>query len=584
MISAKLALTRTFPLLSRAGALVAMIALVGLLPWLSGRDPAWSVLRAQSAEREATPEALAAIRERLGLDAGPLGLLGHWLAGLWSGDLGTSWVSGKPVLPGLLGSLGVSLTLMGGAIAVALVVAAALAARVLADASRGEVHHRSGAGAAMFTAVPEFVLGSGLMVVFAVWLRWAPPYGWAGPENLVLPAIAMGLPAGGLLGRLLQDALQSAAAEAWTRTWLVLGARRATVAAGVLRRGVPSLLPQLALVVVGLLGGAVAVEELFAVPGVGRLALGAAIAQDLPALQAALLALLVLGVLAGTVFGLAQLLLLGPALRGASIPAAAEVRARPGRVGRALPVVLGGALLIITVAGLLRDPTAVDTSLRLAAPSWAHPFGADALGRDVLARLGRGAVRTVLVAAAITAVSLAVGLVLGLLPGISGPVEVINAVPPVVAGLLTAAILGPGVFGAAAAVAAVAWAPLAAHTSALVREELATTYVRASRTSGAGGGWIMRRHVLPAVLPPVARHALLRLPGVALHLSSLGFLGLGAQPPVPEWGLLLSESMPYVERAPWAVLAPTVALAVLGAFAISVSTTCAPRPDRGRES
>lgn len=576
MSTAKLAV----PLVSRAGALAAMIALVGLLPWLSGRDPAWSVLRAQTAEGEVSPEALAAVRERLGLDAGPLGLLGQWLAGLVSGDAGTSWVSGKPVLPGLLGSLGVSLTLMGGAIAVALVVAAMLAARVLSDASRGEVRHRSGASAAMFTAVPEFVLGSGLMVVFAVWLRWAPPYGWAGPQNLVLPAVAMGVPAGGLLGRLLHDALQSAAAEPWTRTWLVLGGGRATIAMGVLRRALPALLPQLALVVVGLLGGAVAVEELFAIPGVGRLALGAALSQDLPTLQAALLALLVLGVLAGAAVGLAQLLLLGPALRGASVPAAAEVRTEPGRWGRALPVMLGGALLIVTVAGLLRDPTAVDTSLRLAAPSWAHPFGADALGRDVLARLGHGAVRTVLVAAAITAVSLAVGLVLGLLRSISGPVEVINAVPPVVAGLLTAALLGPGVFGAAVAVAAVAWAPLAAHTAALVREELATTYIRASRTSGAGNGWIMRKHVLPAVIPPVARHALLRLPGVALHLSSLGFLGLGAQPPTPEWGLLLSESMPYVERAPWAVLSPTLALALLGGFAIAVSATRAPRTGR----
>jgi ABC-type dipeptide/oligopeptide/nickel transport system permease subunit len=71
------------------------------------------------------------------------------------------------------------------------------------------------------------------------------------------------------------------------------------------------------------------------------------------------------------------------------------------------------------------------------------------------------------------------------------------------------------------------------------------------------------------VAAPVARHALLRLPGIALALASLGFLGLGAQPPAPEWGLLLDESRAYVERAPWAALAPAVALALLAGLAVS---------------
>lgn len=88
---------------------------------------------------------------------------------------------------------------------------------------------------------------------------------------------------------------------------------------------------------------------------------------------------------------------------------------------------------------------------------------------------------------------------------------------------------------------------------------------------------------LPAVVPPVVRHALLRLPGVALALASLGFLGLGAQPPSPEWGRLLAENQPYAERAPWAVLAPAAVLALLGALAVTASTagtgrTRKPRP------
>ena len=100
--------------------------------------------------------------------------------------------------------------------------------------------------------------------------------------------------------------------------------------------------------------------------------------------------------------------------------------------------------------------------------------------------------------------------------------------------------------------AAVAWAPLAAHTSALLRQERATLHFTATRGLGAGRWYLLRHELLPAVLPPVTRHALLRLPGIALALASLGFLGLGAQPPSPEWGLLLAENQPYAERAPWA--------------------------------
>ncbi|MEV0726225.1 ABC transporter permease subunit [Micromonospora purpureochromogenes] len=84
---------------------------------------------------------------------------------------------------------------------------------------------------------------------------------------------------------------------------------------------------------------------------------------------------------------------------------------------------------------------------------------------------------------------------------------------------------------------------------------------------------ILRTQVLPGVLPAVTRHAMLRLPGAALAITSLGFVGLGAQPPTPEWGLVLAEAMPYVERAPWATLAPAAALALLGAFAITASAS-----------
>ncbi|MGK5696012.1 ABC transporter permease subunit [Streptomyces sp. URMC 128] len=548
--------------LTRLLCLIAVLAAVGLLPWLSGRDPALAVLRARSAEQDPTKEALDSVRRDLGLDAGPLSLLAHWASDLLHGDLGTSWVSGTEVLPSVVSGLQVSLALMGASLGLALLLACTLVAPVL-------VRGRSSAGAwaAMLVAVPEFLLATVVLLVFGVWLGWLPTSGWAGPQNMVLPAVALGVPGGGLLGRLVADALPAVLDERWVELWRAAGVSRARIAGAALRRVLPPLVPQFGMVAVGLTGGAVAVETVFAVPGIGRTALGAAKSQDLPLLQGAVLALLALGLVTGALAALARRRLLGPALRDASLalPPARPVRAHP-----AIPSSLFTVLAVTIGWGLLRDPYAVNTTARLAAPSWAHPLGTDGLGRDVLARLGHGAASTVGTAAAVCLLSLLVALALGFLPRIAeGAADIANALPPVIVGILVAAAVGPGTGGAALAVALISWPALSAHAAALVQEVRASAFLTAQRAIGAGPLWILTRHVLPSVAAPVARHALLRLPGIALALASLGFLGLGAQPPAPEWGLLLDESRAYVERAPWAALAPAAALALLAGLAVS---------------
>ncbi|MFF7794298.1 ABC transporter permease subunit [Streptomyces sp. NPDC007991] len=548
--------------LTRLVCLIGVLAAVGLLPWLSGRDPALAVLRARSAEQDPTREALDSVRRDLGLDAGPLSLLGGWASGLLRGDLGTSWVSGTEVLPSVVAGLQVSLALMGASLGLALLVACTLVAPVLV---RGRAS--AGAWAATLVAVPEFLLATVVLLVFGVWLGWLPTSGWAGPENMVLPAVALGVPGGGLLGRLVADALPAVLDERWVELWRGAGVSRARIAGAALRRVLPPLVPQFGMVAVGLTGGAVAVETVFAVPGIGRTALGAAKSQDLPLLQGAVLALLALGLVTGALAALARRRLLGPALRDASLalPPARPVRAHP-----AIPLSLFTVLAVTIGWGLLRDPYTVNTTARLAAPSRTHPLGTDGLGRDVLARLGHGAASTVGTAAAVCLLSLLVALTLGFLPRIAqGASDIANALPPVIVGILVAAAVGPGTGGAALAVALISWPALSAHAAALVQEVRASAFLTAQRAIGASPLWILTRHVLPSVAAPVARHALLRLPGIALALASLGFLGLGAQPPAPEWGLLLDESRAYVERAPWAALAPAVALALLAGLAVS---------------
>jgi peptide/nickel transport system permease protein len=547
---------------TRALSLLAVVTAVGLLPWFSGRDPALTVLRARSAEQEPTKEALDAVRQDLGLDAGPLSLVWSWAGGLLRGDLGTSWVSGTDVLPSVLSGLQVSLALMGAALTVAVLLACALVAPVLVRGRRS-----AGAWAAMLAAVPEFLLATVVLLVCGVWLGWLPTSGWQGPAYMVLPALALGVPAGGLLGRLVADALPAVLDERWVELWRGAGVSRSLIATAALKRVLPPLVPQFGMAAVGLTGGAVAVETVLAVPGIGRTALGAAKSQDLPLLQGAVLALLLLGLATGALAALLRRRLLGPALRDASLvlPPARPVRTHP-----AIPAALFTVLAVAIGWGLLRDPYAVHTTDRLAAPSWTHPLGTDGLGRDVLARLGHGAAPTVGTAAAVCLLSLLAGLALGFLPGVAaGAADIANALPPVIVGILVAAAAGPGTGGAALAVALISWPPPAAHAAALVQEVRASAFLTAQRAIGAPPLWILTRHVLPSVAAPVARHALLRLPGIALALASLGFLGLGAQPPAPEWGLLLDESRAYVERAPWAALAPAVALALLAGLAVS---------------
>ncbi|MGW0816248.1 ABC transporter permease subunit [Streptomyces viridiviolaceus] len=544
---------------------------IGLLPWLTRTDPALTVLKARSAERDPSPDVLADIREQLGLDDGPLHLLTRWLGGLVRGDAGQSWISGSDVMPDVLQALGASLLLMAVALVVAAVTAGLVCARTLRLGARRRLDptRRGGTGSAVVAALPEFLVASVLAAVVGVQLGWLPALGWYGPQWTVLPALALGLPAGAVIGRLLDDLLPGAFGEPWALAAAARGLTGRRIARQALRRCVPALLPNLGLFVVGLTGGAVAVEQIFDIPGLGRTTLQAALAQDLPVLQTGTLALVLLAALATGATRLAARLLTGPAQRDGTLSSLH----RPAPPARGLqPLLLGAVLLAVVALGLPRDPLAVHTGDRLHAPSLDHPFGTDALGRDLLARVAHGALDTLLLALGISAAALLTGVVLGLVPRVSGPlVDTVNAVPPVLAALLVTAVAGSGAATPAFAVAAVAWAPLAAHTSALLRQERATLHVTATRGLGAGRWYLLRRELLPAVLPPVVRHALLRLPGVALALASLGFLGLGAQPPSPEWGLLLAENQPYAERAPWAVLAPAAVLALLGALAVTAA-------------
>ncbi len=556
---------------SRIATLCGVVVLVALLPWLSGQDPALALLRARSAEQNPSEEALQAIRQSLGLDQGPLALMWHWLQGIFRGDPGVSWVSGRPILDGMLSAASVSLTLMALALLAAFVIAICLTLPTIYHGLRGNAYRSSGTLAVAMTALPEFLLASILLLIGAVWLRWLPPFGWQGFSYTILPALSLAIPAGGYLGRLLSDALTQVFTEPWVATWSVAGISRFHITLAVMKRALTTVLPMIGLVMVSLTGGAIAVEKVFAIPGLGRATLGAAIAKDVPTLQLGILLILLFAFVVGISVNLLKALLLGRALHQGAMPMPKESDVTVSQSTRWLPLLCLAFLAAVMLFGLGRDPYNI-AFMRLEPPSLALPFGADAMGRDLLARVAHGSLYTCLLAVTVSLLCLVIGFIIGQWPRLmAGPIEVANALPPVISGLLIAAVYGPGLFGATLAVVLVSWAPLAAHAAALTTEVKARPYIQMLPLIGVG---VVRRnlcYVLPAVVKPLLRHAMLRVPGLALALASLGFLGLGAMPPSPEWGRILAEGMPYIERSYWVVLAPSLALIVLSVFAVSAT-------------
>jgi peptide/nickel transport system permease protein len=219
------------------------------------------------------------------------------------------------------------------------------------------------------------------------------------------------------------------------------------------------------------------------------------------------------------------------------------------------------------------DPNAVDILHLLEAPSLAHPFGTDQAGRDVLSRTIHasridlfmcmmGVVPPLLIGAAI-------GLVSGYLGGFADAIlmriyDVTVAFPFFVLVLAIVGVLGPGLENFFIALALVGWVTYARLVRAEVLVIKTSEYALAARSLGFGPLTIMLRHVLPNALSPVIVYAMTDAVLVILAGASLGFLGMGAQPPVAEWGVMIADGQIYVVRAWWICFFPGVAAITLG--------------------
>jgi peptide/nickel transport system permease protein len=257
-----------------------------------------------------------------------------------------------------------------------------------------------------------------------------------------------------------------------------------------------------------------------------------------------------------------------------------RVALRPGLRNR---LVLFGASLVlgmILLAALADvvspyDPTDVKMVDALKPPSFAHPFGTDRFGRDVLSRTIHGSRIALGVAVSSIALAFVIGTLLGLVGGYVGNwpdlaigrlMDVLFSFPTLILAIAIAAMLGPGLNNAALAIAVV-YAPLFSRVArGPVIAERARDHVVAALGLGAGALRVVFRHILPNVLAPLIVQASVSLAFAILAEASLSYLGLGTQPPDPSWGTMLNEGRTYLETAPWMSVFPGLAimLAVLG--------------------
>ena len=215
------------------------------------------------------------------------------------------------------------------------------------------------------------------------------------------------------------------------------------------------------------------------------------------------------------------------------------------------------------------DPGESILTEALKAPGNGHLFGTDKLGRDLFSRVIYGTRASLPATFALVGSIFLIGSVIGILAGYFGGwldavimriADMMVAFPGMVLALAVAGILGPSITNAVIAVGLVSWPKYARMARSLVLKIKYEDYVAAAKVTGSKTKHILTRYMIPSVLPTLVITASTDIGGMMLELAGLSFLGFGARPPIPEWGLMLSEGRSYMQNAPWVMIFPGLAI------------------------
>ena len=253
---------------------------------------------------------------------------------------------------------------------------------------------------------------------------------------------------------------------------------------------------------------------------------------------------------------------------------------RAWRVGRRRPAALVGAAVVLVFVVVAvgapwispSDPVGTDWAKIRKAPSWAHPFGTDDLGRDGLSRVVWGARISMQAGVFSILLAIAIGVPTGLVAGYyRGALDQVLmrltdawlAFPFLILAIGLVTILGPSLFNATLAIGLGATPTYIRLTRGLVLSTSAEDYVQGARALGAGDLRVMGRHILPNIVSAIIVQATVAIPTAIIAEAVLSFLGLGVQPPAPSWGTMLNAAQQFLEQAPWMAYWPGLAIFVL---------------------
>jgi peptide/nickel transport system permease protein/oligopeptide transport system permease protein len=219
------------------------------------------------------------------------------------------------------------------------------------------------------------------------------------------------------------------------------------------------------------------------------------------------------------------------------------------------------------------SPVVLDTSLSATLsrnpPSFAHPFGTDDLGYDILARIIYGARVSLKVGLVATLIATAIGLILGAVAAYFGGIfdsvimrltDIFMTIPYTLFTIALLAVLGPGEVNIFLAIGLFSWTSICRVVRSAILQVKENDYVPAARALGASNLRIILRHILPNSMASVVVYATMSIGSAILTESALSYLGLGIQPPIPSWGLMISDGQSFLSIAPWVVFCPGAAI------------------------
>jgi peptide/nickel transport system permease protein len=263
-------------------------------------------------------------------------------------------------------------------------------------------------------------------------------------------------------------------------------------------------------------------------------------------------------------------------LRGLRLVARAPILANPLNIVAFALIALFAACALLAPVLAPYDPLVQDLGSRLRPPSSEHWLGTDSLGRDIASRILYGARISLIIGVVVVTAAGLVGTAIGLVAGYAGGLvdellmrltEVFLAFPALILAMAIAGALGPSLTNAIIAIAAVTWAVYARLVRGQILSLRRREFVEAARAMGASSTRIVVRHLLPNALAPLMIQASFDLGSSIIAAAGLSFIGFGAQPPTPEWGVMISEGRNYISTQPWLSLFPGLAiLLAVGSF------------------